>query len=392
MLDRVIGVGVGFALGFLTCAASCERSEEECPSVDPRPGCTSDCGAPGSLLWERTFQGGASGRVAALTVDACGSVIATGEVRPSRFTGSEEIWVATYHADGELAWSVADRLTHGATGAAVTLHEGRIYVGGQAIVSGVGLASGDRRPLVRAYSTQGEGLQTHILGDDDLDVVDGFAMDAEGRFLALTRLGSTWTIPPQEPPVETFDFTELRAVARMVASGDGRVAVLGASATDDLTVLLLVYDSEGTEIWRASRDVFPRHVGFDGEGTLVIVDGPEDDVITVRRYLPSGGTAVAESVPLPSGVRLFASTVDQRGRVVVGGDLEDAQGLRVPWVARLSATGVEWSWTRPDLPGDGSVQSLAVDAVDAVFVGARVDVSALSGMIGSDIWIGRLAP
>lgn len=274
-----------------------------------------------------------------------------------------------------------------------------------------------------------------ILGDAEIANADATNTGVDGRWSIfvegsltivddLTYTTSPWDDPPTDPfaqanpplPADPGDHPNDRDVLGLTA---GDEIVFAQDGRDrELHALLLSLDSSlYTDDWEAPADRNPNSLvvnfgdpGFDDtvEAVHVLRDGPNaGDVLvggsftegaiapgsttvpqaglarlhdpTTAAYRNTGSNKVDASFNPPTiDGTVYAIDVDSQGRIYIGGDFDQVNGLLRQRLARLHPDGsLDTSFANPQLPPDtdsdveDAVRAIAVDEADRPVVGGQ---------------------
>lgn len=261
----------------------------------------------GNPLWTQTYDGPGSGddngvRIAA---DSAGNAFVVGTETAAG--GDADVWVRKYDASGGIVWTNSideageDDIAYGI---AVDPSDNVLVV--ETLTPAGGTTSED---VVQKYDNDGGPLwaATYPSTDMPFDFVWAVTSDAAGNVLVggteFTSVAGGWAakLDPggadvwsmQHQPAADDDFEVGYDIA---VDGDGNVLVGGVAAHSDNTVdmLVLKYDSSGTEVWSRPIDVDEvddaRGIAADSTGAVIVVGTTYDSSgapsVLVRKYEP----------------------------------------------------------------------------------------------------------
>jgi len=287
------------------------------------------------LAWNPVLDG----PVAALAVDASGSVYAVGSFFSAG--GMHRIGAAKFSASGALdtAWNA------GISGcqaipcaAAVVLDEtGNVFLGGAFTTLG-GL---DRNGLAKLSSTNGAA-------DANWDPQAKTGLDTPARIYLLARSGSDLIA---SGTFQSIGGQPRAGLARLTAAGIAAVA------------------------WNPAPDGPVQALALDSDGSL-FVGGLFSQVGGQARYriakLAPGSTGAADSSWAPglsTGAIIQALAPDGAGNVYVGGRFSTIGGITMSNAAKLSATGAGVAEAGWNAALNRDVQAIAFDGYGNVVVG-----------------------
>jgi WD40 repeat protein len=389
-------------------AASCALAIAGC-GVEDLPDCRieskaacENC-APGALMAESTYRGGATFYMGGVAVDACGSALVAGSIAPIESAEDRTAWLAKYAGDGSRVWVELPELGRGdgANGIASDGHSS--YIAAHSTSFANGYVDTDQDSVLLKYDADGHEVWRRITDDGAegsvLDVTvlpsgdvlaGGRGSDDAGRFAWLRRY-----TPEGDLVFEVLD-PGSSLLTHVVASQAGPYAfVVKASGYMADSEWIVVLDEENRELWRWEAPAAGvRDLAFTPDDELVVLLGGDEPLRafdldgnptwTATETQFAGGESY--SIGVPSLIAIASSgDIFLSRKVTIDGDEVAAA------VMCYSASGVsKWQWVF-DRPGHEPLSSIALGDDDEIVLGATIDWGDIVGHPDHDPWIGRLA-
>ena len=366
--------------GAVTTSTSTPTSSEPSTSTsdDPSTGCVTECPDGAQELWSTVASDLGSGRAHGIAVSGS-SVAIAGEV-----TIEDRIAfvVVRFDADGELTTTFEWPTSVGGPDRGLAI---AALSGGALVVAGAETTmTGDERGVLFRLE-DATVAWSRPFDTTDADVLEGVAVDASDRIVAVGRSGGlALAIARDAEGGEVYSRT-------FAAPGDGSASSLHAVAATAGGGALI---GGAVELSATASELWMRRLGADGgvvldrqpdnrTGTADIahaVANPADGGSLVggvrggnawlARYDPAGSDVFAGSVLDGGSVRAIAIAGD--GTIIAVGH-EDAAGERDAWLAAYDLDGGE-QWRIPaGAPGDDEALALALADGIAYVAGYRMD-------------------
>ncbi|HWB75834.1 MAG TPA: hypothetical protein VG755_12790 [Nannocystaceae bacterium] len=363
-------------------AETSTSSDGPADSSSSSGGCTTDCDAPPTTLWEVSRDGEAHNddRFAAVAIADDGAVIVNGFVAEA--TPSRDVAVVAFAADGTESWAyVTGASAQDDVGTDVAIVDGDVVA--TATRDGTAmqwLARIDEGVAAWEYEASGSAHTVAVLGGG---IVAGGVADARGYVGAFDGNDGTpaWT---WSSPIAGGCATCDRILdVEVLANAD--IAAVGARGEDGTAVVVRL-SPDGSEIWSAADDAPGTALRLTAEasGDLLVIVRDDEEVTQLRRY-PGDGSGHLQ-LPSDPDEQLADIASDPLGGWVVAANLADGVAIR-HYDAR---DAIAWADTR-DAPADGEliVSAIAVDGAGEV---AACGTRRVDDVTGYDGWVIVLAP
>lgn len=371
------------------CNPACDVPGWEC--ID------NQCRAPkGTLLWERTYDGGHMDRVYSVASDSKGNALIGGSTRSLTPALHDDFLVRKYDPAGLLLWDHEfENADYGSLDGVIT------GAADEVLVLGTRANGSEDIAFLRVISSDGTLIEHREFPSAELSGLDDAAIDSHGNLLLVGGLLTDYVrtvvikkLDPGRNELWTKTFHEgglnYRGYDIAVTPEDDILLATGTAGDAGWVGML---DADGNQLWHDEVDLgdydLCTGVVSDASGRVWVSGYLDQHQAWLRQYTMDGAL-VRDTTVRSDGAPASAISLSASGGVYLGGALYNATAKNAQaWVAEYSGAH-DLLWQFQDPPGKNghgrSVQALALTPQGDLLVAGAVMPTNYE-----DFWLARFA-